>query len=1391
MSDPNAPSEEGSPLPETRDVQSDRQAEPIEAEGAPRLAFPVVGIGASAGGLEAVSEMLSGMQAHCNMAFVLVQHLPPDRESLMPEILRKRVSLPVHQVEDGMAVEVNHFYVIRPGHVLTIRDGRLHLGPELGSTRAANRPVDDFFKSLAEEQRERAIAVILSGMGSNGTAGAQAVKAVGGLCIAQEPESAQFPSMPRNLIDSGNADYILRPGEMPDVLLAYAGHPYARGARETDSATALHFGQEQVRDILIVLRNRTRTDFSGYKKPTLLRRVQRRMGLARLTDMAEYVKFLRQSPGEVTALADDLLIHVTGFFRDPDAWEVLRHQVIVPLVKDRQPGDSIRCWVTACSTGDEAYTLAILLVEEAERAGKPLDIKVFATDMADRMVSQARAGVYPGGIEAEIRPERLDRYFSKEDAVYRIRPEMRERVVFAPQNILQDPPFSRIDIATCRNLLIYLEPEVQRRVLSLLHFGLRDGGTLFLGNSEAVSTDEGFEPIDKRARIFRRIGPTRHGAIDFPLPHWFVEASYSRSAGERAPESRLTGSPAKFAQITQRTLLEHHVQAAVLVDREYRVLFFQGNTSPFIEQPAGEPTRDLMLLAIEGVRSAIRAALRHAATENSPATVPDGWIEIAPGRRARITVTASPAVGSAGQFVISFDARADSPLNATGSDSLKPDDSKNTGEELSRLRDELQSANEELQTTNEEMRAAAEEASSVNEELQSTNEELETSKEEMLSLNEELNTVNAQLQAKMQEHQTTSNDLSSLLTSTDIAVLFLDTRLRIRRFTPAMRELIELLTSDAGRPLTDFALKFVDPSLTEDARLVLEKLTPLQREIPTDRGKWFIRRITPYRTVDDRIDGVVITFVDITARIRAAERLAETARLLDLSNDAIIVRDTDNHIIHWNRGASILFGWTVEEAMGKDLNGLLRTESEMPLDQLMAELRKRDRLTGEVVQYARDGTRKTLLCRWAQDRNKDGSAGSILTTATDISDRKRAEELVLLAREEAEAANATKDEFLATLSHELRTPLAAILLWSKILAGKGANAPGFEEGLSAIMQCAEAQKELIEDLLDTSRITSGKVQLQPKAVDLAALIHEAVNAVRPTAVARAVRLELQVDARIGTVSLDAERMRQVIWNLLSNAVKFTHPDGSVKVEANRKPRSIEIKVTDTGEGISPEFLPEVFTPFRQADGSSTRRHGGVGLGLAICQQLVHLHGGTIRAKSDGVGKGSMFTVSLPLPRATSAEDMSTAIGLATNGAEPAELSTDSRERLRDLRILIVEDDPHTRKALVLTTAAAGAKPIAVDSASAALQSITQAPPDLLLCDIGLPEKDGFALIRDIRAQERETLRKPLPAVALSAFTRDQDAKKSLDAGFQLYLHKPVDPLVLLTSLAKAVGLRTD
>jgi two-component system CheB/CheR fusion protein len=1200
-------------------------------------------------------------------------------------------------------------------------------------------------------------------MGSNGAAGAQAVKAVGGLCIAQDPESAEYPSMPRHLIDAGYADHVLHPAEMPDVLLTYAGSPYATGGREAAAGPVLDREGGHLREILAVLRTRARQDFNGYKKPTVLRRVQRRMGLMRVGSLAEYARLLRQTPAEITALADDLLIHVTGFFRDPDAWDALRRQVVEPLVARRGPGEAVRAWVAACSSGEEAYTLAMLLVEEGERVGKPLDVKVFATDLADRTLAHARAGVYPGGIESEISPERLERFFVREAEVWRVRADLRDRVVIAPQNILQDPPFSRLDIATCRNLLIYLEPEVQTRVLNLLHFGLREGGALFLGSSESVAGVEGlFEVLDKKARLFRRVGPTRHGAIDFPLPRTIV-ATESRMARAAVvtPAARpkpVGGLPVSVAELSRQALLDAHMPPAVTVDRDGQVVFYHGDTAPYLRM-SGEPTRKLLLLTREGVRGAVRAALQRAAAENARVTVPDGWVDQDSGRRHRVGVTASPVPDpSAGDhpaahFVVSFNDHGEVPAPGTGSPSDAAD---GWDAEVRRLRGELQGTIEELQTSNEELKASNEEVTSVNEELQSANEEMETGREEMQSLNEELSTVNAQLRAKMEEHQATSSDLGSLLTSTDIAVLFLDTAFRIRRFTPAARDLIDLIPGDIGRPLNALARKFDDPRLDADAGAVLERLVPAEREVGGAGGRHYLRRVTPYRTADNRIDGVVVTFVDVTPRKRAEDALRASEeqfrRAIEDAPIPVLMQAEDGQILQLSRTWTDLTGYTLAdmptaEAWLTRAYGPGADDVRAHTHELFRGARKS--LNVDFTIRTRDGGER----HWNFSASAPGTLGDgrrfLVGMAVDVTDRKRVEEAL-------RDADRRKDEFLAMLAHELRNPLAPVRNGLQVIR-MSPDRTVRDRSLEMMDRQLAHMVRLVDDLLDGSRIARGKLGVRRRHVTLADVVTSAVETARPAIDAAGHALDVSLPAEPVYLDADLTRLAQVFGNLLTNSAKYTPPGGRIALSADRQDGRVVVSVRDTGMGIPAGSLPHVFDMFSQVDQSLERPTGGLGIGLALVKGLVEMHGGTVTARSEGPGCGSTFTVTLPVIGARPA-----AAGLIPES--PPSAAAAGR------RVLVADDNRDGAESMAVMLGMLGHEVRTAHDGVEAVEEAGRFRPEVILMDLGMPRLSGLDATRQVRAQPWG---RDMTIIALTGWGQDGDRKLSKEAGCDGHLVKPV------------------
>ena len=837
------------------------------------LTMPVVGIGASAGGIEALGRFFDAMPPDSGCAFVVVLHLDPRHESAMAHVLSARTAMPVAQVKDGMPIAPNHVYVIAPDTDLRVHEGALRVSRP-STPRGQRHPVDVLFASIATEQRERAIAIVLSGTGNNGTEGLKAIRAEGGMSLVQTPETAKFDGMPRSAIAADMADHVLAPEAMPEAVLRYVRHGYFTAPAEAEPPPAKK-GEATLEQVLELLRASAGHDFGGYKRSTQRRRVHRRMGLGNIETLNEYMDELRANPEEVQRLVADLMINVTGFFRDPEAWQVLAEQVIRPLIAERENGTAIRVWAPACSTGEEAYSIAMLVTEQAEAAGKRFDLKVFATDAQEENLRKARDGVYPAAAVTGLSAERLRRFFHKLDGSYQVTKELRDMVVFAVQNLLRDPPFSRLDLVSCRNCLIYLEPDAQQRIIALCHFALRQGGHLFLGNAETVGRhDDLFETVSKKWRIYRRVGPTRHDLIDYPKARTPAKPTMADEPSPLLPEPT-----APVAEMARRALLEHFAPASVLIDQKGGVLYFHGATRDYLEQPSGEPTRDLLTMARDGLALKLRAAIREASKDNRNVTVNARVREGKTSRSVAITVMPLTALSAGGSLLVSFapaPKASDQVQSATREEVAEASSSERAlQEELTTTRAELRNTIEHLETANEELKASNEEATSMNEELQSTNEELETSKEELQSFNEELNTVNNQLHHKIGELEAATNDLNNLLAGSDTATLFLDDKFRIKWFAPATKELFDFVSTDIGRPIAHFARKFSDEKLLRDAETVLMKLTAIEAEVPSDAGRWYRRRMLPYRTRDNRIAGVVVTFIDITDRKRASDAATE------------------------------------------------------------------------------------------------------------------------------------------------------------------------------------------------------------------------------------------------------------------------------------------------------------------------------------------------------------------------------------------------------------------------------------------------------------------------------------------------------------------------------------
>lgn len=984
------PPQQPLPASESPEESPTASADTLAGESEPgRPGPPVAGMGASAGGLDAFKRFFGAMPADSGVAFVLIPHLDPKHESLMVELLARCTKMPVVEVTDGMAVEANRVYILPPNKYMTISGGILRLtGPVERS--GMQTSIDLFLRSLAIDKREKAICIILSGTGSHGAVGLKAIKASDGMALVQDPDTAEYPRMPESAIATGLADYVLPVEKMPEALIKYIQHYYVNGAKTgADGAE----DPDHLNQVLALVRARTKFDFRCYRKRMLTRRIERRMSLSHFHQFADYLAFLREHPDEVKQLFRDLLISVTNFFRDAQAFQALETEVIVPLVRAKSDNAPLRIWSAGCATGEEAYSLGMVVLEQLAAAQKSCPVQIFATDVDEDALEVARRGIYPESIVTDVSPERLGRFFTRVgDASYQVSKQLREIVVFARQNLITDAPFSKLDLIVCRNLLIYLEPDIQKKVLALLHFSLNEGGFLFLGPAETIGRHiDLFEPVSKKWRIFRRIGPARPERVEVPI---------TTAVDPLVPLRRLappsTTRPVSFAELTHRLLLDQFAPPAVLINRKYEVLYFFGVTDRYLAVPTGEPTQDLMMLARDGLRSKLRSAIHKAVRANGPVTLQGARVKRNGGYHP-VIVTIRPVQGphgADGLLLVTFqDADQDIPQPRPPETTAEESVVRQLEYELKATKEDLQSTVEELESSNVELKVSNEEVMSMNEELQSANEELETSKEELQSLNEELTTVNNQLQDKVADLETANNDMANLLNCTEVAILFLDNHFRIKRFTSPATRLFNLIATDLDRPISDITPKCPDNTLQHDIEQVLRTLTPqvTQVQMQTPDGCSWNRRITPYRTRDNRIEGVVLTFTDVTQIRQAANQSQRLAAVLLDSNDAVLVLDFDGTISAWNRGAQQMYGYSEAEALQMNAEQIIAEELLVKTHARWEQLRRGERVDSwESQRKTKDGRILDVWVTATAIKDDWGRPVAIAKTERDITDRKKA-----------------------------------------------------------------------------------------------------------------------------------------------------------------------------------------------------------------------------------------------------------------------------------------------------------------------------------------------------------------------------------------------------------------
>jgi two-component system CheB/CheR fusion protein len=1326
----------------------------------------VVGIGASAGGLEALERFFDHLPKNTGMAFVIVQHLSPDFKSLMDELLARHTELPIRLVEDGLRIEPDHVYLIPPKKEMIISGGRLLLS-ERDHQQELSLPIDVFFRSLAQDCGRRAVAIVLSGGGSDGSRGIRDVHDAGGLVVVQDAESAQFDGMPKTARDAGVAHFLLAPEAMPQALLNHAANPLVPSGDAASGAVSSPRG-DALAAIYRMLETEFGIDFNHYKPSTVTRRIERRVQLALAGDIGEYIDRLKRERGELDMLYRDLLIGVTRFFRNEEAFETLEQHVLPELFRRGSPQTPVRVWVAGCATGEEAYSLAILLHEASARHGdRP--VKIFASDVHRGSLEIAARAIYEGDAIANVSDERMQRYFIPRGEGFQVVPEIRQLIVFAPHNVIRDAPFTRIDLVTCRNLLIYLQPAAQQKALSLFHFGLNRGGILFLGPSESLGVlAHDFETVDKHWHVYRKFSDVRTPVEPRLQP--------KESKFMLVPPHQVTAARQSLGHLLGNydALLEKFMPPSLLIGERGDLLHSFGGASRFLRHRDGRQG-PAVLDAVDGALKAVLVGgLKRAVADAAPLVFKNVRLS-ADGQTAvyRVTLTQIAARnGGSASVLVSFEPMDAAFTPATAAE--KPSEI-DAGEaphaqvaalesELSSTRENLQTAIEELETSNEEMQTTNEELHASNEELQSTNEELQ-------SVNEELYSVNAEYQRKIAELTELTNDMDNLLSSTDIGTIFLNRELKVRKFTPQIAQTFNLLPQDVGRSIETFTHNIDHPELIDDLRRVLASGEPVERELQDRERRYFFLRILPYRA-KGTIDGVVLTLIDVTGLKTAEDALFHERHLLNCLlttvPDAIYFKDLRGRFIRANKPVAAEFGLSDPRALvGKTPFELTEHQTALAMHQedekvLRTAEPQPYRLEKRAEATAAGGGEQWVVATRHPLLDPAERPVGVITMLRDVTPQKRAEERI---QEEVRR----RDQFLAMLSHELRNPLGAVVTATALVKGSATPDPNVAKFVQIIDRQSQQMARLLDDLLEASRVTQNKIELRKRIVDLLPIVKEAVDAVRSTMDTRGLSFSVDFGAEPLFVNGDPARLQQLQVNLLNNAAKYTPRGGHVCLSLRQDDGAAVISVRDDGVGIASEMLDSVFDLFVQSQRTLDRADGGLGLGLTLVRSLVVMHGGSVSAHSEGVGKGSEFVVRLPLvPGATDEPTMPRLRPKIPHGA----------------RVVVVEDNADSREMLCELLAGAGCHCQSEDNGPAGLELIHDVKPEVAIIDLGLPGMDGFELARRIRDRPEHA---DLYLIALTGYGQASDRARALHAGFDEHLVKPIGPEKLVSLLSNAAA----
>ncbi len=1359
----------------------------------------LVGIGASAGGLEALRDLIENLPASNDYSYVIAQHLSPSHISMLANLLAPKTDMKVQNLSAREVPRAGTIYVTTPNHDVIFEHGMLRLKSPPHAI-GPKPSVNHLFLSMAHELGEKAIGIVLSGTGSDGAVGMRAIKAAGGVTIVQEPDTAKYDGMPQASIHTGSVDLILPAGEIGPVLHRLATRKSDLGSVVLDETQ----GETDYRQVTNLVRLSTGFRLGDYKSSTVRRRIARRMGILGVEAMQDYVAELHKDRREAQALVRDTFISVTSFFRDESAFLALR-QAIGDLVAARPDDGVIRCWVPACATGEEAYSIAMLLEEALAMAGKrQLEYIVFASDMDDNALEVARRGVYAvegvGGI-----PEHLRNAYTEQTGGYVcVNKALRNRLIFARQNVIEDPPFARLDLVSCRNFLIYLNPPVQQRVMQIFHFALSPGGLLFLGKAEnAEGQRDMFAARNAKARLYVR----GEGQGTYAMPA-AIAASAVRNASRHQTEPRDTTASTDLLTLrTLERLAQAFAPASLVVDEADKVLHFHGDLAPYLSFPQGPVEWDLFDLLKAGPRAELRA-LVYRCRRNEPVVEGSSWELDIHGQRHVVTLIVSRLDPQRGDHIlVSFRAVLAQQPSVPGSDQIRSSDHDliiaELEKELARTRTHLNVVVEELETSNEELQSLNEELQSANEELQSSNEELQTSNEELQSTNEELLTVNEEIQIKSSELETVAHDLSNVKESISFPLFVVDRAMRITCFNRACGAVAELSFVEVGKSLHEIAWRIEVFGIFERIGEVLATGEPCSQIVTSGDGKVYNFYIMPYRGARQAIDGALMLYEDITALHRARQEIdrhLEDLRLLgDATANGVLAVDHAGLIRFANAAAEELFDYGAGELVGQPVEMLVPDT----LQDAHVALRRQIELSDSDVHVM--GASRNVLGRDRQGnlfpidvqlrRSRSGLSSDVVASIFDLRPRMALEQTLRDAKVAAESANEAKSNFLATMSHEIRTPMNVVFGMLELLARSdiGKQQRGFLEQAEI---ATRSLRHVIDDILDFSKVEADRLELEHVPFSVVELVKTLAGQMALTSRNRDIALQLELDPHIPAVMLgDPLRLHQVLLNLISNAFKFTHQGHIVLavrlIASSQDNARIEFSISDTGIGIADDSLAAIFEGFTQAESSTTRRFGGTGLGLAIARRLVELMQGQLAVESRlGAGSRFHFTIDLPVvdPTAHSA--------VLPRSEDPADHDTQGfmlaspRTRLAGTHILLVEDFPMNQALMLALLAAEGAEVVVAGNGADAIGLAQHGDRafDIVLMDVQMPVMDGFDAARALRAIDATH---SLPILAITANALPTDRAKCLAAGMNDYIAKPIvlDELVAkITALLPPVAL---